>query len=167
MGLDRLLKRPPKPSNRIFCQLKLTEATLYEPDKGFLLYFDQTPNGAFVSFVPTFTLCQPFRISSRQLTAVVVVRGFESSTYASVCSTLVPGVSPVGTVASRWVCESFRTRPYLWQTIVRDVYKRIPGIVVDVVIPMLLLAFLHVFCFVGDERLGLNLSEEVLDPGVS
>ncbi|KAL2726907.1 hypothetical protein V1478_007185 [Vespula squamosa] len=103
----------------------------------------------------------------RQLTAVVVVRGFESSTYAPVCSTLVPGVSPVGTVASRWVCESFRTRPYLWQTIVRDVYERIAGIVVDVVIPMLLLAFVHVFCFVGDERLGLNLSEEVLDAVVS
>lgn len=40
-------------------------------------------------------------------------------------------------------------------------------IVVDVVIPMLLLAFVHVFCFVGDERLGLNLSEEVLDAVVS
>lgn len=40
-------------------------------------------------------------------------------------------------------------------------------IVVDVVIPMLLLAFVHVFCFVGDERLGLNLSEEVLDSVVS
>lgn len=40
------------------------------------------------------------------------------------CSRIVAEVSPVGAVASRWVCEPWRTSPYLWQTIVQDVYKR-------------------------------------------